>query len=386
MHARSALLTVLTLVVLPATPAQAAGAAWEQWRSIPGVFDVGGPRGDGSLIVAGSARLYLVDPAGTVTPFAAGTGGYADDPGAEAYFAVAPGPHPGAGCNFLKDDVFVLRLHAPLGITRVDQLGHASPFATVPGVQSLTGIAFDTTGDFGYRLLVSGGASGKTVIAAMDCAGGVQVITRSAPVMEGGLAVAPRSFGSFGGALIAPDELSGNIYAIAPNGSVSVVARSGLPIGGDIGVEGVGFVPNGLLAGGEVYYADRATPGNPHPGTDSLLRLKASELVTAGVSEGDLLAATEGGATMIGVHCEASCTVVTVVGTATTAHGEGHIAFTIAPPAPSPSPRPSAKPSASPVRQSGPGSVGIAATVLALVALMVGILLIRRRRPPKASA
>ena len=56
------------------------------------------------------------------------------------------------------------------------------------------------------------------------------------------------------------------------------IARSGLATGQDIGVEGVGFVPPGFAGGGAAYFADRATSGNPHPGTDSLLRLDAGSL------------------------------------------------------------------------------------------------------------
>jgi hypothetical protein len=234
-----------------------------------------------------------------------------------------------AECNFSRDDVFVLRLHAPLGVTRVDKQGRATLFATVNGIDSLNGITFDTTGKFGYRLLVSGPSAGKTAVATIDCNGKVQFITRTAPVVEGGLAVAPRGFGSFGGDLIAPDELSGKIYAIAPNGTVTVVALSGLAAGPDTGVESLAFVPKGLTRGGEVYYSDRATPGNPHPGTDSLLRLSASALAAAGVHDGDMLGATEGGATMVAVSCRKTCHVVTVVGSASTSHGEGHIAFTV---------------------------------------------------------
>lgn len=234
----------------------------------------------------------------------------------------------GADCAFARDDVFVLRLHTPLGITRIDHQGHATAFANVMGVDSLNGIAFDTTGKFGFRLLASGPSKGKTAIVAIDCKGKVDFITHSAPVLEGGLAVAPKSFGAFGGDLIAPDELSGKIYAIGPDGTVQFVALSGLPAGPDTGVESLGFVPRGFTRNGEVYYSDRATPGNPHPGTDSLLRLSAFALFAAGVRDGDMLGATEGGATMIAVRCRATCHVVTVIGTPSTSHGEGHIAFT----------------------------------------------------------
>jgi hypothetical protein len=332
-------LVVLALMAAPLATAYAADVSWEEWRAFAGVFDVDGPRSDGSLIVAGSATLYLVDPAGTAIPFARGPGGYHEDPGAEAYLALSRGGHvAAANCDFAPDETYLLRLHIPIGINRVNAAGDESgPFLNLTGVDSLNGIAFDTTGAFDHRLLVSGPSGGKTVIFAIDCTGAVQTITRSAPVLEGGLAVAPSGFGSFGGALIGPDELSGNIYAIAPSGAVSQVAKPALPTGGDIGVESVGFVPPGMITrGGAVYYADRLTAGNPHPGSDSLLRLSSAQLVAAGVQEGDLLVATEGGATLVAVRCEAACTVIPVVAAATKAHGEGHIAFTVEPPVPSP--------------------------------------------------
>jgi hypothetical protein len=370
------------LAWLAATPAMAANHAWEPVTKVPGIFDVGGPRTDGWLVVAGSGRLYLVDPLGAVTPFAQGPGGYADDAGAEAYLAVSPGLS-GSGCEFTANDVYVLRVHAPLGVTKVDRLGLASPFATVPGVQSLNGIAFDTVGGFGHRLLVTGPAGGgATVVAAIDCSGAVEIITRSAPTVEGGLAVAPPGFAPFGGALIAPDELTGNIYAIAPDGTSRRVVSSGLPVGADVGVESLGFVPLGMHRGGEVYYSDRGTPGNPHPGTDSLLRLPYSDLESVQVEEGDLLAATEGGAAMIWVRCALTCSMADVVSAPTTAHGEGHLAFRVnAPPPASPSPTPSPMPSPPPAQQSGGFmSAGAAAVVLAVVALAAAVWLVRRRR------
>jgi len=382
MRSRLALLIVAGLALAPVS-VRADVVTWQRWMSIPGVFDVGGPR-NGFLVVAGSAALYLVHPEGEVAPFARGSGGYHDDPGAEAYLAVSPGAHVGASdCDFVRDETFILRLHSPLGITRVDAAGlSSSSFATVPGVSSLNGIAFDTTGAFDHRLLVSGSSGGKIAIAAIDCKGAIQVITGSAPTLEGGLAVAPRGFGSFGGDLIAPDELSGHIYAIAPDGMAAIVAQPPLPAGGDIGVEGVGFVPAGFMsgAGGAVYFADRLTPGGAHPGSDSVLRLTASDLASAGVQDGDLLVATEGGATMVAVRCAASCIVIPVVTTPTSAHGEGHLVFTMtSTPSPSPSrhPRmPVSEPTG--VNDRASGTITIAAIVLVIVA--AAFLILRRRR------
>src|SRR5260370_28046383 len=128
---------------------------WEQWTSIPGVFDVGGPR-NGFLVVAGSAALYLVHPEGEMATFARGSGGYHDDPGAEAYIAVSPGAHVGASnCDFGRDETFILRLHAPFGVTRGDAAGVSnSSFAHIPCASSLNGIAFDPTGALAPQPLV----------------------------------------------------------------------------------------------------------------------------------------------------------------------------------------------------------------------------------------
>jgi hypothetical protein len=381
---RAAALLLACTAVLFAVPVGAAGTAWQPVASISGIFDVGGPRADGRLVVAGAAKLYLVDPTGAVTPFAQGPGGYADDKGGEAYFAVSPGLHPGGpGCDFQADDVYVLRLHAPFGVTRVDVQGRKTAFATIPGVQSLNGIAFDDVGFFGHRLLVTGLAgAGKTDVAAVDCNGGVTVLTRTAPVVEGGLAVAPIAFGAYGGQLIAPDEYSGNIYAIDAHGVSTLVVKSGLPTGGDVGVEGIGFVPPGFSGGGTVFYADRATPNNPHPGTDSLLALSAAAVSGAGVKEDDLLAVTEGGATMIGVHCDTTCSVLPVVTTPTRAHGEGHLAFAVtiqkAASSPSPSPSPTVSPSPKPKTPQSPAA--FLAVIVALAVLGAGAMAVLRAR------
>jgi hypothetical protein len=374
-----AVLVVAHMASLP-VPVLAAGAVWEQWKTVGGVFDVDGPRSDGSLIVAGLQALYLADPAGTVKPFALGD----EDAGAEAYLAMSTGGHVGAAaCDFAADETYLLRLRPPIGVDRVSAAGDQSgPFVNVAGVGGLNGIAFDHTGAFDHRLLVSGPAGTKTAILAIDCTGAVQTITSTAPVLEGGLAVAPAAFGAFGGALIAPDELSGNVYAIGATGAVSLVVKPDLPAGGDIGVESVGFVPAGFISrGGFVYYADRLTPGNPHPGSDSLMRLAAAQLAAGGVQDGDLLVATEGGATMVAVHCEASCTVISVVTAATKAHGEGHLAFTMGPAPPGPIQRATA---AAPAAGRSAQLVLLPAiAVVLIVALLaaVGVQAAIRRRP-----
>jgi hypothetical protein len=316
----------LAVLVPGAVAAAGTPLNWVRWQHIPGVLDVVGPRTDGTLLVAAGGKLFRLDPVtGQRQSFAAGPGGYPGPGGEEPYIALAAGlPVATAGCSFTRDDLFVLQLKPAGGVLRIDGNGQAHSFAMVDGVASLNGIAFDTTGRFGNRLLVTGPSHGLTAVAAIDCRGQVTHITDAAPTVEGGISVAPAEFGAFGGDLVAADELSGNLYAIAPDGSGTLLARSGLPSGGDIGVEGVGFVPPGFASGGVAYFADRSTPGNPHPGTDSLLRLDSQSLSGAGVREGDLLAATEGGAATIDVRCGQTCQVTKLV-PGDTAHGEGHL-------------------------------------------------------------
>ena len=367
----------------------AAGAAWEQWQSIKGVFDVDGPRSDGSLLVAGSAALYLVDPGGKQTPFARGPGGYREDPGTEAYVAVSRGGAvTDAGCSFAPDETFILRVHGPLGLTRVAAGGEESgSFNNLAGVTSLNGLAFDTTGLFDHRLLATGLNAGKTVVFAVDCTGAAKVLAKALPAMEGGLAVAPPTFGAFAGTLIAPDENSGQVYAVRPDGSSAVVVKPKLPTGGDIGVESVGFVPPGFLSrGGALYYADRATANSPHPGSDSILRLASKDVAAAGVQEGDMLVATEGGAALVAVRCATACGVVATITSATKAHGEGHIAFTVNPPPAGASPKPvatvTARPLVSPDAVDFIGTWGIPIGVAAISLLLVlglGAQALRRR-------
>jgi hypothetical protein len=165
-------------------------------------------------------------------------------------------------------------------------------------------------------------------VLAIDCTGRVRAITTHAPAMEGGIAVAPASFGRYGGDLVAAGETSGRIFAVAPDGAVVTLAASGLPRGGDIGVESTGFVPPGFGSRDAAYLADRYSRGNRHPGTNSILRLPGTELVKAGVRAGDLLAATEASARTIVVRCGRGCTVRYIAIGPDITHAEGHIAFT----------------------------------------------------------
>jgi hypothetical protein len=310
--------------------------SWQSWQHLPGVFDLAGPRSDGRLVAAAGGRLYLVTRDGTITPFADAADGYHTASGPESYIALSTGLDVSAsGCDFTPDDLFVLRPGKPLGITRVDPGGHATNFADIAGVDSLNGIVFDTVGRFDHRLLVTGPHNQHSTVLAIDCKGGIVPVTDAAPPLEGGLAVAPPGFGTHAGELIAPDENSGAMLAISAGGQSSLLVASGIAHGGDIGVESAAFVPPGFAAGGTAYVADRATANNPHPGTDTILRLPSTELIGAGVREGDLLVAAEGGGITIDIRCAATCTATTVVSPGTTAHIEGHLIMVADQPRPS---------------------------------------------------
>lgn len=304
-------------------------AHWIKFSHIPAILDLANRDRHGSLFVAAAGRLFILRPGGALTPYARGPGGYATPRGPEPYIAVAGGDRvAGTHCSFGAGTIFALQPTGQPGIIEVGPDGRTRRFATVPKAGLLTGITFDRTGHFGHDLLVTDRApSGVTKVLAFDCAGHVRTITRSAPALEGGLAVAPASFGRYAGDLIAPDERTGRVFAIQPDGTVLTLAISGLAHGGDIGVESEGFVPPGFGAGLAAYVADRFSRGNRHPGTDSLLRLPGSALVKAGVRAGDLLVATEASAKTILVRCARTCTVRYIAIGPAISHVEGHISF-----------------------------------------------------------
>ncbi len=296
-------------------------ARWTPFVHVQRPLDLAGPRSDGSLVLAAAGRLWLLRPSGRTSRFAPA---YQSPGGEEPYIAT---PHPGhLGCGFGSGAAYVIRLAKPRGILRMGANGQVRRFASIAAPGLIDGIAFDETGKFGFRLLVTINHGSTTTVDALDCHGKVSTITTSAPRVEGGIAVAPKTFGRFAGDLIAPDETGGRVFAVTPQGRSTLVANSGLPHGGDIGVESEAFVPPTIQS---ALLADRLTPGNRHPGDDVVLRIGATALSAAGVRPGDLLVATEGGALTDAIRCGSkSCSVHHVASGPAIAHGEGHIAFT----------------------------------------------------------
>jgi hypothetical protein len=313
---RRALPLALLLAGCGSSPAVARLAHWHAFAHVKAPVDVVGPRAGGSLVLAVARGLEALGPDGAVKPFAR----MYRAKGGEPYIAEAP-----PGC-FGGGTIYALKPVAQQAVLAITPGRKVRLLAKLRARGLANGIAFDTTGRFGHRLLVTVSGNRHTTVYAVGCHGGTRTVTRAAPTVEGGIVVAPPAFGRFAGDLIAPDELSGRIWAITPTGRARLVATSDLPAGQDIGVESLGFVP----AGGSsyrVFMADRHTPGNPHPGDDEILELGGTALATAGARSGDLLAATEGGALVDAISCRSrGCSVREVAAGPTIAHGEGHIA------------------------------------------------------------
>jgi hypothetical protein len=270
---------------------------------------------NGRLATLSGRRLRLFSP------------GYSAPAGLETYIAESSGQWvAAAGCSFPRNALYALRLTHGDGVTVIDASGRVRRFAALSSRGLEDGITFDLGRHFGHRLLVTTyiKKAGASTVAAIDCRGHVTVVTRRAPRVEGGIAIAPSSFGRYGGDLIAPDELTGNIYAISPSGHTSLVANSGLAHGQDIGTESEGFVPARY---GDALVSDRGTAHNHHPGDNEILALSERSLQSAGVTAGDLLVVDEGGAGTIAVTCGSTCRVRHVANGPATAHIEGHVVF-----------------------------------------------------------
>ncbi len=229
----------------PATVARPPALAhWTPYVHVTSPIDVVGPRADGAMVVAANGRLRLLTPSGKLRPFAKA---YNIGAGPEAYIALARAGR--RGCSFGADTVYAISFASPRGVVAISRTGRLRPFATLATPGLIDGIAFDDTGHFGYRLLVATTNGRLTTVDAIDCHGKVRLITRKAHRVEGGIAVAPPSFGRFAGDLIESDELGGGIYAVTPNGGNRLVAYSDLPHGGDTGVESEAFLPTRALRG-----------------------------------------------------------------------------------------------------------------------------------------
>ncbi|MFL5821378.1 MAG: hypothetical protein ACJ76S_11925 [Solirubrobacteraceae bacterium] len=328
--------TVSVTAAVPQVAAAVAPAHWRPFARLPWTIDLTRPRLDGRLTLSTGGRLGVLRPGRALVPFARGPAGYRTAvPGAggnEPYITLTSARRvPGAGCGFLRDEVIALEPKGHVGVVRVGPTRRARWLADLPADQLPNSIAFDTAGTFGHRVLVTAALADRTKanLYAIDCRGRVATLTAGMPVVEGGANIAPRSFGRFGGQLIVPDERSGEIRSINARGQVQVVARSGLPIGPDTGVDAAGFVPLGFSDRWAALMADRDGQPGVHPGTNTLLGISGRALRLAGVRAGDLLVANEGGGATIAVRCgRLGCSVRRVASGPAISHPEGHIVVT----------------------------------------------------------
>jgi hypothetical protein len=325
---RRLLITCVLAVLLSACAAAQASAElrWATAFNLTGAIDFAGPRGDGSLVVAAADRLSILGPDRKLRPFARGKQGYRAEASSEAYIARSTGGTvPDAGCSFKRGDVFGLVTGKP-GVQRVDRRGRASRFADLPAKTLPAAIAFDGVGTFGHRLLAVQTTATTSRVVAIDCKGRVKTLTKRAPHLEGGMVVAPASFGNFAGQLIAPDELGGKIVAIDSSGQSRLVADTAAltGAGGDIGVESLGFAPAALRPDDIAYVSDR---GAQVGGVDRVLRLSGRSLAGAGVQGGDLIGVSEKGGPTVAVRCGDRCTVRRIAHGPSRAHIEGHVVF-----------------------------------------------------------
>jgi hypothetical protein len=275
-----------------------------------------------------SGQLSLYRPGGGLSPFARGPNGY-DTTSGEAYIDLGSSRRLGyADCSFGRDVVYALDQSATPGVVRIGRRGTVSRFANIPPGNVPTAITFDRVGRFGHRLLVAASSGGRIKVFGFDCQGHDRIFVRGGPPVEGGMRVAPRGFGRFGGQLIMPDELSGNVYAASPSGVIRLVINPGTPAGPDTGIESLGFVPHSFdRRPFAAYVASAHTDGILGPGSAGIFSLGTSALRQMRLRPGDLLGASETNRSTVAIHCAARCSARLVARAPAQPHIEGHIVF-----------------------------------------------------------
>src|SRR5262249_47527583 len=147
-------------------------------------------------------RLFILSTSGALRPFARGPGGYFTATGGEPYITLAgSGRVAGTRCSFPRGMIFALQPGSRPGIIRVGATGLASRFAALPAAVTPNGTTFASVGHFGHNLPVTARTHARTTVLPIDCTWDVQAINPHAPATEGGITVAPASFGRYGGDL-----------------------------------------------------------------------------------------------------------------------------------------------------------------------------------------
>ena len=216
----------------------------------------------------------------------------------EMYMAIAPIQSANAGFTprdvFVTNGIFIYRFTPP---NPPNPLTVADRFATIPDVgcnPDHTGITFDKVGTFGNNMIVT--CQGRAGVWQVDGAGTPTHIadTGAAGALEiEGPAVAPLSFGPFGGQILVADEDRGSVHAIKNDGTVT------LDVFAHPGAESVQVVPDTLCtfcSGGAHFQAITINPFGDGPG---IYQYFPADFTGLG---GDVLVTSEAGAGTVSVH------------------------------------------------------------------------------------
>jgi hypothetical protein len=199
-------------------------------------------------------NVQAVDASGAATPFAALPNvplssnpafGHSDSPSNQC-FEFYPAVSPGLG-GFTAGDVYVTQGQSVVKIPATG--GSASTFATgLSATDTESGITFDNVGTFCNDLIVSGQNGGINLITSAGTV--VNYATLAGDQLES-IAVAPLSFGAFGGWLIIGNHTGGVLAvpppatcpATVPASPVTAVNISNIFGGPADGSEGLAAVP-----------------------------------------------------------------------------------------------------------------------------------------------
>lgn len=195
--------------------------------------------------------ITAVNRSGSRARFASG---YASFRGVESKLAVVPDSGPAVAAGFTPGDIFIGR-GPQTEISRLSASGEviSDVWASFgPGGGFWGGLAFDTEGDFGGRLIAVE-ANGAIYLVSAD---GSSTLHVNMGIRFEGVTVAPATFGPFARRIIVSvegygddDPHGGEIYALSPDGEQSLLANIGYA------AEDVIFVPP---LGGTFYLAQLA--------------------------------------------------------------------------------------------------------------------------------
>jgi hypothetical protein len=235
---------ILTIVGLLALTGVFYAANPTQFATVP--LATGVAAGPADLLVTEfcTQNLDTVDCQGNFSLLATIPGPPPVGPCQEKYLAMAPSQSAAAG--FTPRDVFVTQ---GAEVYKATPPGPLALFATIPcNVTDHTGITFDHVGTFGFNMIVTCETGG---VFQIDRTGTVTPIADTGAHLEGP-AVAPLSFGRFGGQILAADEFINQVHAIKNDGTVTLNVFS------KFGAEGVVVIPSApctFCSGGAFFQA-----------------------------------------------------------------------------------------------------------------------------------